>query len=345
MPNFSQKRIPPTAPGRPSPPRGTGGWWWQAALILLVGWWAFAPAFHGGWLWDDPLEITDNPELRDLDGLRNAWFAPMTSDYFPLKTTVQWVLWRCWHDQPAGYHLTSAGLHLLSALLLWHLFKKLGIRLAWFGGLLFALHPVTVESVAWIAELKNTLSLPLLLLAMCAWIDYDNQGRRSDHLRAVLFFLAAMLCKSAVVMFPAVLLLYAWWKRGRITWKDFKASAAFFAISLILGLVTVWFQSHRAINWVVIPIGGFLSRLACAGLALSFYSAKAVLPARLIPIYPQWVVNPPAPVQFLPWLGLGAVGWVLWKNRTGWGRHAPVWRRQITVHGLDFGIPAEMTGF
>jgi tetratricopeptide (TPR) repeat protein len=297
-------------------------WVGQAILIIVADAWIYSPAFHGTWLWDDNLEITENVLLRGPAGLWKIWFASPGPDFFPLKTTLQWVQWQLWQNHPFGYHLTSVGLHLLGALLLWHLLGKLGVRLAWLGGLLFAVHPVAVESVAWIAELKNTLSLPLLLLALCAWIDYDGRGRRTDYLRAVLLFLAAMLCKSSVVMFPVILLLHAWWRRGRISRKDWRATAVFFAISLGLGLVTVWFQYTRGIGSIVIPVGGFLSRLAVAGTALGFYFSKCILPAGVLPIYPRWTVDPPSFLQFLPWPVAGAVVYALWQRRATWGRHA-----------------------
>ena len=295
----------------------------QASVIVLTGCWVFSPAIHGGWLWDDQAEILQNPDLRDSSGICKIWVDPAGYDYLPLKTTVQWAQWQLWRDRSTtGYHLTSVGLHLLGALLVWRLLRKLGLRLAWLGGLLFAVHPVVVESVAWIAELKNTLSLPPLLLAMCAWLDYDERRQWPDYLRALLLFLAAMLCKSSVVMLPGILLLHAWWKRGRIAWRDVKASAAFFVVSLVLGLVTVWFQQQRSIGTGDLPVGGILSRMAGAGLAVSFYFSKCVLPVGLLPIYPRWVVDPPSPLQFLPWLVLGAVlGW-LWSRRAARGRHA-----------------------
>jgi len=178
-----------------------------------------------------------------------------------------------------------------------------------------------VESVAWISEIKNTLSLPLFLGAMCAWIDYDTRGKRNDYFWTLGLFLAAMLCKTTVVMFPVVILLYAWWKRGRVGWDDLKASAPFFMISLGLGLVTIWFLRHHAIGEVIIPVGGFFPRLALAGLSLAFYFSKCDWPAGLMTIYPKWAIDPPSLIQFLPWPILGGiVGW-LWLNRATWGRH------------------------
>ena len=289
-------------------------------MLVLAGCWVFSPAFQGDWLWDDQGEIIQNPLLPDPAGLWKIWFAPVGPDYFPLKSSLQWVQWHLWQGHPLGYHLTNTALHLLSALLLWHLLKKLGLRFGWLGGLLFAFHPVAVESVAWISELKNTLSLPLLLLAMCAWLDYDSSGRRTAHLRAWLLFLAAMLCKSSVVMFPVLLLLHAWWKRGRIAAKDLLGSAPFFAVSLVLGLVTVWFQSHRAIGPEAIATGGFFTRMAGAGRVLVFYCLHCVWPVGLLPVYPRWPAASASPGIFISWLLLGAGLYGLWRRRATWGR-------------------------
>jgi tetratricopeptide (TPR) repeat protein len=169
-------------------------------------------------------------------------------------------------------------------------------------------------------ELKNVLSLPLLLLSMGAFVSYDEQKSAGKLLLSWLCFLAAMLCKSSVVMFPVVLFLYCWWKRGRIGLADVRASAAFFGISLVLGLVEVWYQQHIGIGGENLHIGGISSRLASAGMAVVFYLWKFLVPVGLMPAYPRWAVVPPSPAQFLPWLALGALfGW-LWTKRASWGR-------------------------
>ena len=160
----------------------------QSALIVLAGLAVFAPAFHGDWLWDDNSEITGQPDRciavparwERSGAIRRAPDSTSRS-----KAAALWVQWHLWHETICfGYHLVSVGLHLFSAFLIWHVLKKLGVRLAWVGGLLFVVHLLAVESVAWVAELKNTLSLPPLLLAVCAWLDYDERGRRTDYLRA-----------------------------------------------------------------------------------------------------------------------------------------------------------------
>ena len=277
---------------------------------------------QGDWLWDDKELIRDYALIHDPAGLWRIWSDPGSMvDFYPVWTSVEWVQWHLWGNETAGYHATNVALHLLSAMLVWRLFAKLGLRLAWLGGLIFAIHPVQVESVAWMVELKNTLSLPPFLLAMCAYLDFDAGGRRRDYGLALGWFLLAMLCKTTMAMFPVVILLYAWWKRGRIGWTDVKAGAPFFAVSLGLGMVTIWFQQVHAIQGNAVAMGGFLSRVALAGFAMCFYFFHSLWPAELLPIYPKWTIDPPPAGEFLPWIALGAVAYACWAKRGTWGRH------------------------
>ena len=294
----------------------------RSALIIVVGFWIYLPALNGDWLWDDRDLIIENVLVHDPNGLWKIWFEPTSLfDYLPLKVSVEWIEWRIWGDQTLGYHLVNVGLHLVSAFLLWRLLRKFGLRNAWLGGMIFAVHPIMVESVAWISELKNTLSLPFFLLAMGAWIDYDAQERRRDYALALGLFLLALLAKPTMVMFPVVILLHAWWRRNRLGWRDLKRSAPFFAVSLAIGLTTIWFLG-RTIGEQNVVLGGVLSRLACAGLSISFYFSKCVLPLDLMAVYPRWILDPPSPIQFLPWLAIGSFLYYLWTKRGGWGRNA-----------------------
>jgi tetratricopeptide (TPR) repeat protein len=312
-----KETVPGESPGVP---------WTTIVQVLVIAAavvWIYWPSLCGDWLWDDDQLVANNALVHDPYGLWKIWFQPGSSlDFQPLKGSVVWLQWLLWGSNTLGYHLTNVFLHIVGALLVWRLLSKFGLRRAWLGGLIFAIHPVQVESVAWIAELKNTLSLPPFLLAMCAWLDYDERGKERDYFLSLGLFLTAMLCKPTMVMFPVVILLYAWWKRGRIGWKDVKASAPFFVVSLVLGLVTAWFLHHYAVEEDAVTMGGFFSRLACAGLAIAFYFSKCFLPLGLLPIYPLWVIDPPTPWQFLPWPILLAVIYWLWTKRGSWGRHA-----------------------
>jgi len=313
--------------------------WAVRGLIVLAVAWIYRPALGGAWLWDDGLEVARNPVIRDPAGWWRCWLGSGSMDYFPLKTTLQWVEWHLWGDRVAGYHACNAALHAACALLLWRVLAKLGVRLAWLGGLLFAIHPLAVESVAWISEFKNPLSLFLLFWAFLLFLDWDardcalrNPARRDvggdeggdvahpprEYLASLLLFLAALLSKTSVVIFPAFLLLHAWWKRGRVGRRDVMAALPFAIASLTLGLVTVWFQAHRATGLAGTP-AGFPARLGQAGWQIWIYLGHCLVPMNPEPVYPE---TPAGALGVLPWLGLGVLIWILWRRRGGFGRHA-----------------------
>ena len=301
-------------------------WLPQFLLIAGITLWIYGPSLHGDFVWDDGWYITTNPLLSDANGLWKFWFQPgCWVEYYPIQETVLWLQWQLFGTHTLGYHLTSVLLHIFSALLVWRLLAKLGLKLAWLGGLLFAVHPVQVESVAWISELKNTLSLPFFLLAMSFWIDYDERRRKEDYQWAVLLFLLAMLCKITMAAFPVIILLYAWWKRGQVGWADARASAPFFVISLALGFATIWvgqvYEHGSPAQDQNVSLGGFPQMFARAGMILGYYFAKCFLPVDMIPVYPKWPTNAGSILAYVPWLVLAfALGWS-WKERRRWGRH------------------------
>ena len=208
---------------------------WLPALVLgAVAFWIYGPVMRGGWLWDDNLYFAQNPALSDPYGLLKISFVPGTLfEYYPVTETVQWAQWKLWGNDTLGYHLINVALHVLNAVLFWRLLDKLGLRLAWMGAVLFAIHPVNVESVAWISELKNTLSLAPALLCLMAFIDYEKTGASRLYWWALASFGIAMLCKNSVVCLPFCLLLYVWWRRGRLNGSDLKSIAPFFLISVL----------------------------------------------------------------------------------------------------------------
>jgi tetratricopeptide (TPR) repeat protein len=236
------------------------------------------------------------------------------ADYFPLKTTMLWVEFQLWGydlgpsgqpiSNPHPFHVMNILIHALDGVLLWLLLRQLGVPGAWLGALLFAVHPVHAESVAWIAERKNTLSLFFCLLSTMAWLRFADSKKRSAYLWALGLFVASLLCKTHVVVFPAVLLLLTWWKTGKLTWRDALRSVPFFAVALFLAWVTVWFQNDRAIGGEVIPIGDWHSRLAGAGVVTWSYFSKALVPINLNTIYANtawlwWPLREPHMWMFL----------------------------------------------
>jgi protein O-mannosyl-transferase len=288
-----------------------------AAVVVFVFW----PALWGGWIFDDELDILYNPVLRSVTGLITIWRHPeVLYDFYPIKYTVQWIQWQLWQENTFPYHVTTLAFHVTGALLFWRLLRRLGVEYAWVGGLLFAIHPIVVESVAWNVELKNTLSLPPLLLATMAYIDYVERGARRTYVAALAWYVVSMLCKSSGAPLPAFLLLFVWWKRGGISRRDLLVSAPFFAVSLAISAVAIWFQHERGIagNPIVMEFSG---RLALVCSTWFFYAWKCLWPADLMPIYPQWDIAPPSLWQFLPAVLLIALLVWLWRRRHGRARH------------------------
>lgn len=264
----------------------------QVVVLLTACLAVFTPVLQANWLWDDTELILKNDNLHSLAGLGKIWLGKDESDYWPLTYTLFWVEWPLFGGNPLGYHLTNLALHLLAGFLLWQVLERLGLRWAWLGALLFLIHPLAVESVMWVSEEKNTLSLVFALLSWKAYLNAES-GKGRYHL-AFIYFLAAMLAKTSVVMLPVTLLLYAWWRKSRIESKTIARVIPFFLLTLLLGWITYLFQTAQP-SPDVIPHRGFLERLVGADTAFYFYLGKFLYPAELIPVYPPWPFPPYSP--------------------------------------------------
>jgi tetratricopeptide (TPR) repeat protein len=296
----------------------------------------YAPALRGGLVWDDDSWTTGISHLlRDFSGLRAMWCQPTAlQQYFPLSGTTFWVDYRLWGFWTLPYHVENVLLHGLAACLFWRLLERLQVPGAWLAAAIFALHPVMVESVAWITERKNVLSLPLYLGGLLAYGKFAGfwrgepsagEGRMGSRWRsyvlALFLFLAAMLAKTTAFSFPPVLLLLCWWKRGKLSWRrDIVPSLPFFALAVVLGLVTAWVERHHVGSsgpeWAI----SFAARCLIAGRALWFYAGKLILPANLCFVYPRWEVATDSIWQWFYPLSAASVLAGLWLARERMGR-------------------------
>lgn len=269
------------------------GWLALLAVCLAVYW----PALHGAMLWDDDAHIT-RPELRDTFGLARIWFEMgATQQYYPVMHSAFWLQHRLWGDDTTGYHVVNILLHAGSAGLIVVLMRRLKLAGAWFAAGLFALHPVCVESVAWISELKNTLSTFFYLLALLAWLRFDA-GRETAttpprnawrwYAVATLLFVLAALTKTVTVTLPAALLVIVWWRRGAIRWRDVTPLLPWFAFAVVAGLTTAWVERHLVGATGEAFTLNLIERTLLAGRIAWFYVGKLFWPAGLIFIYPRW---------------------------------------------------------
>jgi tetratricopeptide (TPR) repeat protein len=320
------KPAPVPAASPPPPAGGFPGWAGTplaaGLLLFLLTFLAYLPALHGGFIWDDEIMVSKSPMIRSPEGLYTIWCTTSLPDFFPLTSTSLWLEWRLWGMDPLGYHVTNLLLHAGSVILLWRVLRRLNVPGAWLVAAVFGVHPVNVESVAWIAQRKNTLAMFFYAATLLAYLKFDGTGRRGWYWFGVVAFVLALLSKTSVAPLPAVLLLCIWWRRGTITRRDAWQTVPFFAAAAILSLVTIWFQNHRAIGGDVVQTAGLAGRAATAGCAVWFYIYKALLPLNLAFIYPHWEIDPHAAVSYLPLAALVLGFVVCWKWRQSWGRAA-----------------------
>lgn len=290
------------------------------AILVALAVAVYLPLRDAGWIWDDDAFITMNPRIHAPDGLRRLWFTTESPDYFPLTSSMLWVEWRLFGGEPFGFHVVNVLLHAASAVFLWRALRFLGVPGAWFAAAVFAVHPVNAESVAWITERKNTLSMFFASASFMAWAGREDGRPRSWQVASVACFVASLLAKTASVTLPVAMLCVVWARRGRIARADVVRTAPHFAASLVLGLVTVWFQSQRSIADEVIRTDGFAARLAGAARAFWFYLGKTIVPWDLSFVYPRWTIDPSAWLTWVPLAAIVAAAAFAWTRRATWGR-------------------------
>jgi protein O-mannosyl-transferase len=286
---------------------------------------AYGPIFHAGFIFDDNVFLTDNPLIAAADGLRRLWFSREAADYWPVTSSTLWLEWRAWGANATGYHVTNLVLHLAEVLLLWAVLKRLRVPGAFWGALLFALHPLNAESVAWITQRKNLMAMLFYLLSVYGFVASEERvtgdstaatARRSGidpaYILSLGAFVLAMLSKGAVVMAPFVLLGLVL-SRRRPTGRDGLRLAPFFAAAAALA----WFESTFSTVLTNSNAGPhqLLERGLRAAAMVWFYLGKAVWPANLGFDYGRWSVHPNEAISWLPLIAAVGVTIALWLFR------------------------------
>ncbi len=314
--------------------------WLFGTALLAVTFCAYAPAWNGKPIFDDFMYLINTVELRSLSGLGHLWIEPQTTrQYHPLLDTVFWVEDKLWGDSMLGYHLVNILIHAASALLLLKILRQLKIPGAWLACTIFALHPVQAESVAWLAELKNTLSGLFLFAAILAYLRFDQSRSVRWYALVLLLFVLGLMVKAIVAIFPAALLIAVWWKRKRVEWKkDVAPLIPFVALGIAAAIFTAWMEREFA----GAKGEGFefsaIERFLIAGRAFWFYIGKLFWPANLVLIYPRWNVDASVWWQYL--FPIAALGFYVfaWVFRQKW--------RGLLASLLFFAVAAvPMLGF
>ncbi len=265
--------------------------------VILLAYW---PSMNGGFIMDDDILLTNSVTIRATDGLYRIWFTKEPLDFWPVSNSCLWVQWRLWGMNPTGYHVVNVLLHSANCLLIWLLLKRLAIPGAFLTALLFAVHPVNVESVTWISQLKTILPLFFFLISIVCYLNVQRAFNRW-YFASTIVFVFAMLSKSSVAIFPLVLLLVVWWQNQRLTMRDVWQVVPFLLIAIVLIAINIWIQTRG--HHVTVRTVTNAQRLAGAASALWFYLFKAIVPLNLSFVYPQWNIDAS---DFLWWLPLAA---------------------------------------
>jgi tetratricopeptide (TPR) repeat protein len=274
-------------------------------LTIIV----YRPAWHGGFIWDDDRYVTQNSLLTAPDGLSRIWFSlDAPSQYFPLAYTVLRIEHSFWGLHPTGYHWVNILLHVANALLVWRILARLKIPAAGLAAAIFAVHPIQVESVAWISELKNVLMGFFFLLTLLSWIEYvDGTNRRRGvlYVVALIFYSLALFAKSTACTLPAALLLILWLKEKPIGRRTLLEIIPFVVLALGIGIVAVWWEKYHQGTRVLASLAP-IDRLLIASRAFWFYLSKIFWPSDLTFIYPQWHIDAANPTAYF-WLAAAAI--------------------------------------
>ncbi len=294
--------------------------WLGIALIAVPTFVAYISAMRGGFIWDDDSYVTANPLLNGVSGLWQIWTTAQTPQYYPLTFTMLWIEKQLWGFEPLGYHIVNVLLHAANGVLVWMLLQRIGVRAAWLIGAVFAVHPVEVESVAWIAERKNVLSGFFYFLSAWCFLGFEDGKRGRWYVFSLLLFVCALLSKTVTSTLPAALVIVRW-MRGRKLDRAFLWSLVpFFVLGVGMGTVTVWYEKlqvgARGTAWNLTVA----DRVVLAGKILWFYVGKILWPWHLAFMYERWSIDASAPVQWIPTVSFVIVAGLLWGFRERIGR-------------------------
>ena len=309
------------APAPLLPPATHRDWLWGLILVLAVVL-AYQPVWLAGFIWDDDAVVTANPCIIGPLGIKEIWTTRL-ADICPFTLTTFWLEYALWGLSPLPYHLANVLMHGADAIVLWRLLSSLRIPGAWLGAALWALHPVQVESVAWITEMKNTESALFFLLTILFFMkaleveEVNTFRKRNWNYGLTLVFAAlAMASKSSTAILPVVLSLCAWWKEGRWNGQSQAKVAPILLLAIGVGIVSAWIQKQQ-LGTVADPqmVRTWLECLATAGYVVWFCLAKLIWPYPLMMVYPRWEIDANQWTSYLPLLAVLSVLFILWIKR------------------------------
>jgi len=288
-----------------------------ASAVILLTFLAFSASFNGEFIDDDGMDIDYVSKLEGAQGLWKIWTDPETCSklhteeyiYYPLFITSLWLDYTLWGDNTFFYHIFNTLLHALNSILIFFIVRRFSLAGGWLAALIFALHPVHVEAVAFINLRRDLLSTFFYFLSLLYYLRHANIGSSKEaqvnyshwryHILSLLMFVCGLLTKPFIVTLPMVFLVVMWWKRPVFKRYDLYRLIPFFALVPVTAYIRVWSEQF---------FGGargegfertFLENLILAGKAVWFYIAKLIWPSNLAFIYPKWSLDSASIGQYL----------------------------------------------
>jgi len=237
--------------------------------------------------WDDYGYIKTNPDIQHLGNINKFFSLFYMGNYHPL-TILSWAIdYNWWQLNGHGYHLTNLMLHAFNIVLVFIFIKKLLNKndISLFVSLLFAIHPMHAESIAWISERKDLLYSFFLLIALINYIDFSNSKKNMSYFLTILFFTFSLLSKSAAVIFPLLLLLIDYFKNTSFSLKNNLLKIPFFILSVVFGIIALKSQ-HTAMDYNFAPSFPWYERIFIASGGITFYLISLFYPFRQSPLHP-----------------------------------------------------------
>jgi hypothetical protein len=309
---------------QPALPWWSRDWFWALLLILAVVL-AYLPVWRAGFTWDDDTIITQNPVIVGPLGLKEIWTTAQAR-FYPLVLSTFWLEHALWGMAPLPFHLMNVLQHAASAVVLWRVLRSLEIRGSWLGAAIWALHPITVESVAWVSEMKNTESCLFYLLTILFFVKglkAGDAGKPGDgrwcYFVSLLFAALAAVSKASALLLPLVLGLCAWWLKGRSSWRDLVKIVPYVVLSLVIALIVkqvAHLNGGNELHWAQ----SWQERVGTAGYIFWFYLGKLIWPHPLLTYYSFWKFEPDQWVSYVPTASLVVTFAILCLLAQSWGR-------------------------
>ncbi|ESP62512.1 hypothetical protein SMITH_261 [Smithella sp. ME-1] len=301
-------------------------------LVLIVTALVFSSSLKLDWTnWDDDLLIYENQLVKE-GTIQDIFTKPADyNTYNPLVIVSFALEWKLAKDKPFLYHLDNLLLHLLCTVLVLLFFRGMGLSIFWsgFAAVLFGIHPLRVESVAWVTERKDLLYGFFYLAALLAYVRYIVSGKNIQLLLVFIYFMFSLFSKVQAVTLPLIMVLLDWYLKRKIDWKAIMEKAVFFAVSLIIGLLgSTFFMKNVYITTnsnAIVNAFNFPEQIILGGYAYTVYILKSVFPYSISALYPI-----PTALHWEHWTG-AAIAVVIFISALA------VWRKyRFVTFGLLF---------